>query len=104
MNNDLTQEADPQEVIKELKSAYQQVYEDNKRLRADIMFLENGKAELQAEEDVYRKALEKIMTAESTPYLPEGQSKWRRILTITGNIAAEALGQYPSPSKDKDNG
>jgi len=36
MNNDLTQEADPQEVIKELKAAYQQVYEENKRLRADI--------------------------------------------------------------------
>jgi len=36
MNNDLTQEADPQEVIKELQTAHQQVYEENKRLRAEM--------------------------------------------------------------------
>jgi len=35
MNNDLTQEADPHEVIKEIQTAYQQVYEENKRLREE---------------------------------------------------------------------
>jgi len=35
MNNDLTQESDPNELIKELKAAYQQVYEENKRLREE---------------------------------------------------------------------
>ena len=39
MNNDLsglTQQANPNEVIAELKAAYQQVYEENKRLREAI--------------------------------------------------------------------
>jgi len=39
MNNDLSgvlKEADPNEVIKELQTAYQEVREENKRLRAEM--------------------------------------------------------------------
>lgn len=94
MNNDLSgvlKEADPNEVIKELQTVYREVREENKRLTADVMFLENGKAELKAERDAYRKALEKIS---GVMYPNQGAKK----------VADEAMNQYPSPSpKDKDN-
>jgi len=94
MNIDLTKPADPQEVIKELQTAYQQVYEENKRLRADIMFLENGNAELKAERDAYRQTIENILNIDKAP---EFRLAVYRLSKIT-------LDQYPSPSKDSNNG
>jgi|GEM_PF-2636076 len=101
MNNDLTQEADPQEVIKVLKAAYRRVYEENKRLRADVMFLENQKVELKAERDAYRNALEEIYSKGMFGYINGDAAGTLAIM------AKEVLDQYPSPSLKenyKDNG
>jgi len=96
MNNDLTQEADPQEVIKELKTAYQQVYEESKRLRADIMFLENGKAEFKAERDAYRRVVQNFVDK-----VERGEARSKRSYAEMKAV----LDQYTLPSpKDKDNG
>jgi len=78
MNNDLTIEADPQEVIEQLKLA----------LKEKSVAIND----LKAERDVYRKALEKIRDSK-TPY-PKHIKLW----------ASEAVKPYPSVSKDKDNG
>jgi len=98
MNNDLTIEADPQEVIEQLKAAYQEVREENKRLRADVMFLENWKAELEAERDAYRKALEKIYTKGMFGYINGDAAGTLAIMS------KEVLDKYPSPSKDTNDG
>jgi len=81
MNNDLSgvlKEADPQEVIEQLKLA----------LKEKSAFIDD----LKAERDAYRQVLIKIKYSK-TPY-PKHIRLW----------ASEAVGLYSSPSKDNDNG
>jgi len=91
MNNDLSgvlKEADPNEVIEQLKVA----------LKEKSAVIDD----LKAERDAYRNALEEIKNIHRKYY--QAGEPANGMGNHMFNIAYEASLQYPSPSKDKQNG